>query len=135
MGNIVLDAVSKVYPMTEEPGASGVVAVDNVAMTIDDHQIVCLVGPSGCGKSTVLNMIAGFELPTSGRITVGDKIVQRAGPDRMVVFQSPALFGWMTVHQNIVFGPRKRGKPKAQYEADAARLMIASDKPGATSSQ
>lgn len=124
MGTIVLDAVTKVYP-TAESGAAGIVAVDHVAMTIRDHEIVCLVGPSGCGKSTVLNMIAGFESPTEGRITVSDKEIRGAGPDRMVVFQSPALFGWMTVRQNITFGPRKRGVPKSQYENDATRFINA----------
>lgn len=124
MGTIMLDAVSKVYP-TVDSGTTGVVAVDDVAMTIHDREIVCLVGPSGCGKSTVLNMIAGFEFPTDGRIMVGGKEIRGAGPDRMVVFQTPALFGWMTVYQNITFGPRKQGKPKAQYEDDARRFINA----------
>jgi NitT/TauT family transport system ATP-binding protein len=124
MGTIVLDLVTKVYPATGSDEAE-IVAVDDVAMTIRDHEIVCLVGPSGCGKSTVLNMIAGFESPTDGRITVGDKNICGAGPDRMVVFQSPALFGWMTVRENLTFGPRKRGTPKSQYEDDASRFINA----------
>ncbi len=124
MGTIVLDAVTKVYPAAES-SAAGIVAVDDVAMAIQDHEIVCLVGPSGCGKSTVLNMIAGFEFPTDGRITVSDKDIRGAGPDRMVVFQSPALFGWMTVRQNLTFGPRKRGVPKSRYEEDASRFIHA----------
>lgn len=124
MGIIVLDSVTKVYP-APEGGTAGVAAVDDVAMTIRDGEIICLVGPSGCGKSTVLNMIAGFEFPTSGRISVGSTDIRGAGPDRMVVFQSPALFGWMTVQQNITFGPRKRGIQTAQYEDDARRFIKA----------
>lgn len=123
MGTIVLDSVTKVYPTAG--GTAGIVAVDDVAMTIRDGEIICLVGPSGCGKSTVLNMIAGFEFPTSGRIMVGADDIRGAGPDRMVVFQSPALFGWMTVQQNITFGPRKRGIPKVRYEDDARQFINA----------
>ncbi len=124
MGTIVLDAVTKIYPAADGRSAE-VVAVSDVGMTITDGEIICLVGPSGCGKSTVLNMIAGFESPSSGRITVSGKDIRGAGPDRMVVFQSPALFGWMTVWENITFGPRKRGVPKAQYEDDAHRFIKA----------
>lgn len=124
MGTIVLDSVSKGYPASGR-GTGVVTAVDRVDLSILDREIVCLVGPSGCGKSTVLNMIAWFESPTAGRITVGGRPVRGAGPDRMVVFQSPALFGWMTVHENIVFGPRKQGKPRSQYELDARRYIDA----------
>ncbi len=124
MGTIVLEGVTKTYPATARD-ASDVTAVDNVDFTISDCDIVCLVGPSGCGKSTVLNMIAGFEQPTSGQITVGSTAVSGAGPDRMVVFQSPALFGWMTVYENVVFGPKKQGVPRSRYEADAQRFIDA----------
>ena len=75
---------------------------------------MCLVGPSGCGKSTLVNMVAGFDAPTTGDVTVGGAEVRDAGPDRIVVFQTPALFPWMTVIDNIAFGPRKRGVPKPQ---------------------
>ncbi|MCD6675388.1 MAG: ABC transporter ATP-binding protein [Burkholderiaceae bacterium] len=124
MGTIVLKDVTKTYPATARD-ASDVTAVDNVDFTISDCDIVCLVGPSGCGKSTVLNMIAGFEQPTSGQITVGSTAVSGAGPDRMVVFQSPALFGWMTVYENVVFGPKKQGVPRSRYQADAQRFIDA----------
>ncbi|MCD6679429.1 MAG: ABC transporter ATP-binding protein [Burkholderiaceae bacterium] len=124
MGTIVLKGVTKTYPSTARD-ASDVTAVDNVDFAISDCDIVCLVGPSGCGKSTVLNMIAGFEQPTSGQITVGSTAVSGAGPDRMVVFQSPALFGWMTVYENVVFGPKKQGVPRSRYEADAQRFIDA----------
>lgn len=124
MGTIVLKGVTKTYPATARD-ASDVTAVDNVDFTISDCDIVCLVGPSGCGKSTVLNMIAGFEQPTSGQISVGSTVVSGAGPDRMVVFQSPALFGWMTVYENVVFGPKKQGVPRSRYESDAQRFIDA----------
>lgn len=124
MAAIVLDSVTKVYPASGKTVAD-VIAVSDVSFSISDCEIVCLVGPSGCGKSTILNMIAGFETATGGRILVGGEPISGAGPNRMVVFQSPALFGWMTVHENIVFGPKKRGVPRKQYESDAARYIQA----------
>ncbi len=124
MDMIVLDNVTKVYAgMSKSVGE--VVAVDHVSFGIADQEIVSLVGPSGCGKSTILNMIAGFEFPSNGKITVAGRGITGAGPNRMVVFQSPALFPWMTVHENIVFGPRKQGVPKEQYLPDAERFIHA----------
>lgn len=124
MGKIVLDDVSKVYTAQGKTIAE-VVAVDHVGFRIGDQEILSLVGPSGCGKSTILNMIAGFELPSFGRITVSGEPVTGAGPNRMVVFQSPALFPWMTVLENITFGPRKRGFPREQYLPEAHRYVEA----------
>jgi len=125
MGTIVVDDVSKIYPGESGKGIADVVAVEHVSFTMADQEIVCVVGPSGCGKSTLLNMIAGFEFPTSGRITVGGHAIEGASPDRMVVFQSPALFGWMPVLDNIVFGPRKQGVPKSRYMPEAQRYIEA----------
>lgn len=123
MGTIVLEGVSKIYPGGKDTG--DVVAVDDVDLTIPDSEIICVVGPSGCGKSTVLNMIAGFEEATSGTISVGDTKVRAAGPDRMVVFQKPALFGWLTVYENIVLGPKKQGVAKRVYQDDTDRFIKA----------
>jgi NitT/TauT family transport system ATP-binding protein len=124
MATIVLDSVTKRF-QSGGAGTGEVLAVNDVSFTIADCEVVCLVGPSGCGKSTILNLIAGFEAPSSGRILVGSQPISGAGPDRMVVFQSPALFGWMTVHQNVVLGPKKQGVPKQQYESDARRFIDA----------
>jgi NitT/TauT family transport system ATP-binding protein len=102
---------------------SAISALDNVQLTIGSQEIVCVVGPSGCGKSTLLNLIAGFDVPSSGVVTMDGVPVGAAGPDRSVVFQSPSLFPWLTILENVTFGPRKRGVPKAQCHA-AAREMI-----------
>ncbi len=124
MGKIVLEDVSKIYA-GQGKGMGDVVAVDEVGFSISDREIVCLVGPSGCGKSTILNMIAGFEHPSSGRITVGGRAVDGASPDRMVVFQSPALFGWLRVLDNIVFGLKMQGVAKGKYMPEAERYIEA----------
>ncbi len=124
MGKIVVSDVSKIFDRGSRYG-SGVVALDKISLEIGDQEIVCLVGPSGCGKSTLVNMLAGFDRPSTGEITVGGAEVRDAGPDRIVVFQTPALFPWMTVQDNIAFGPRKRGVPARHCREEAARFMHA----------
>jgi len=124
MGKIVVRDVSKTFASGGRQDTT-VQALDKVNLEIGDQEIVCLVGPSGCGKSTLLNMLAGFEAPTTGDIRVGDVEVRDAGPDRIVVFQTPALFPWMTVRDNIAFGPRKRGVPERRCVEDAVRYMHA----------
>src|ERR1700754_3010929 len=118
MDKIVVDRVSKSFS-SQRRGGGGRVALDNVELSLAEQEIVYIVGPSGCGKSTLLNLIAGFDTPTGGEIAVNGLPVTGAGPDRIVVFQSPSLFPWMTVMENVTFGPRKRGVPKAEYEAEA----------------
>jgi NitT/TauT family transport system ATP-binding protein len=68
-----------------------------------------MIGPSGCGKSCLIQMIAGFEKTTSGKITMNGKPITGSGKDRMVLFQESALFPWMTTYDNIMYGPRASG--------------------------
>ncbi len=91
-------------------------AVHDVSLDVQEGEFVSIVGPSGCGKSTILNMIAGFIPHSGGEILVGGKPVKGPGPDRGVVFQSFALFPWRTVLENVAFGPKMRGVPKAERE-------------------
>jgi ABC-type nitrate/sulfonate/bicarbonate transport system ATPase subunit len=90
-------------------GEGAVRALDHVSLTFGRGSFVCVVGPSGCGKTTLLNTLAGFEAPTSGRVSVAGEEVRGTGPDRGVVFQQAALFPWMTVAGNAGFGPKMRG--------------------------
>jgi NitT/TauT family transport system ATP-binding protein/sulfonate transport system ATP-binding protein len=76
----------------------------DINFDIKDQEFVCLVGPSGCGKSTLLNLLAGFDFPTTGRILVAGKPIHTPDPTRMVVFQEPSLFPWLTTEQNLAFG-------------------------------
>jgi NitT/TauT family transport system ATP-binding protein len=81
-------------------------ALENVNLQVDEGEYVCLVGRSGCGKTTLLNVIAGLEKPDSGRVLVDGKLVVEPGRDRMVMFQEAALFPWLDVLSNVLFGLR-----------------------------
>lgn len=107
----------------EGAAQTGTVALSSVDLHIGEHEIVALVGPSGCGKSTILNIIAGFVQPTQGQVLLDGEPLSGIGPQRLVVFQSPALFPWLTVHDNVTFGPRMRGEPAAEYRALAEKII------------
>lgn len=119
---VELKNVSQRFP-TAAQGASGTLALDCVDLHINEQEIVSLVGPSGCGKSTVLNLIAGFATPTSGEILVDGKRVGGIKPDRLVVFQSPTLFPWLSVMDNVTFGPRMAGVTAATYRPLAEKVI------------
>jgi NitT/TauT family transport system ATP-binding protein len=102
---------------------SGTVALDSVNLHLGNQEIVALVGPSGCGKSTILNIVAGFLTPSSGEALIDGKPIAGIGPERLVVFQSPALFPWLTVEDNVTFGPRMRGVPASDYGPLATNII------------
>src|SRR5574337_494446 len=81
-------------------------AVTGVDLEIQSGEFVCVVGPSGCGKSTVLNLIAGLDMPTAGRIEADGVQIRGPGADRGVMFQDYALMPWQTVYDNVGFGLR-----------------------------
>lgn len=81
-----------------------VLALDRISFSIQEGEFVCLVGPSGCGKSTLCNMLAGFEFPSSGRVTLNGETVNGPSIERAMMFQEPALFPWMSVQANVEFG-------------------------------
>ena len=89
-------------------GDGEVEALAPVDLTIPKGEFVCLIGASGCGKSTLLRIVAGFEEPTTGDVSIDGKAITGPGSDRGMVFQDYALFPWMTVRENISFGPRQR---------------------------
>jgi NitT/TauT family transport system ATP-binding protein len=118
MGTITFNAVSKTYG-----GPGGVRALDSVDFTIGEGEFVALLGPSGCGKSTLLNLLAGFEPLSEGVLTFDGKTISKPGPDRGVVFQEAALLPWLSVWENVVFGPKVQGTPKAEYEAKTREIL------------
>jgi nitrate ABC transporter ATP-binding subunit len=97
-------------------GDDEVEALAPVDLAIPKSEFVCMIGASGCGKSTLLRIIAGFEEPTTGHVSIDGKPVTGPGSDRGMVFQDYALFPWMTVRQNISFGPRQRHLPREKID-------------------
>jgi multiple sugar transport system ATP-binding protein len=104
-------------------------AVSDLSLQVHDTEFMVLVGPSGCGKSTALRMLAGLEEITEGEIKIGDRIVNEIPArerDIAMVFQSYALYPHMTVHDNMAFGLKMRGTPKAEIESkvgQAAKIL------------
>ncbi len=102
--NVTAKLVVKNVSKTFESAQGKVDALKDVSLTINEGEFVCLVGPSGCGKSTLLNLVAGLDKPDSGEILVEDTPVAGPGRDRMVMFQEHALFPWLDVMGNVLFG-------------------------------
>jgi NitT/TauT family transport system ATP-binding protein len=91
-------------------------ALDDINLQVRSGEFVCIVGPSGCGKSTLLHLIAGLHSQTSGQILVDGNPIQGPGTDRILIFQEHGLFPWLTVGQNVEFGMKMKGVPKAERE-------------------
>ena len=104
-------------------GTDAVQALEPIDLDIAENAFVCLVGPSGCGKSTLLNILAGFETPTSGEVLMDGVPVRGPDPRRGVVFQQGALFTWMSVRDNVAFGPLATGKSSAEAGRIADRYL------------
>jgi NitT/TauT family transport system ATP-binding protein len=121
MKNLVIRNLCKTY--FDPYAGTHVTAVSDVSLSVQQGEFVAIVGPSGCGKTTILNMIAGFLPVSSGEIILNDIPVKGPGPERGVVFQSFALFPWKTVLENVAFGPRMRGLPKAECEKIAREYL------------
>jgi len=117
--HIAIRGVSKRFAV----GDGEVEALGRIDATIAQGELVCLIGASGCGKSTMLRIIAGFEEPSTGEVLVDGKRITAPGSDRGMVFQDYALFPWMTVRQNIGFGPRQRRLPRREVDEIANEFV------------
>ena len=88
------------------------IVLSDLNLQVERGKTLCIVGPSGCGKTTILNLISGFLTPTSGLVKVNGVPIRGPGFDRAVVFQKDSVFPWLTVRQNLEYGPRVRGIPR-----------------------
>lgn len=100
----------------ETGNGSRLLALDDIDLKVRSGEFLCIVGPSGCGKSTLLHLIAGLHAPTSGKVLLDDRLVDAPGTDRILIFQELALFPWLTVKQNVEFGMKMKGIPRAERE-------------------
>jgi sulfonate transport system ATP-binding protein len=106
-------------------GASGsVLALDRVSLNVAEAEFVCLVGASGCGKTTLLNIIAGLEKPDSGLVLADGKPVTGPGRERLVMFQEPALFPWLDVLGNVLFGLKLKPNLTRKDRRDVASYYL-----------
>jgi len=121
MSKLLIDAVSRTFPGGR--GHAPTIALEPTTLSVDDRDFIAILGPSGCGKSTLLRIVAGLDMPTSGRVVLDGTAVTGPGADRGMVFQSYTLFPWLTVRQNICFGLREKGVPQPRQDEIAARYV------------
>lgn len=114
---IKVNNISKVYKNNQNIEFK---SLDNVNLTIEKGEFICLLGPSGCGKSTLLNLIAGFDKPSTGEIFIDDKQVNEPSPNYVTIFQNYGLLPWRNVKKNVELGleAKKIGKEERSKIAD-----------------
>jgi len=118
---LVVEGVSKTF----QTQYARVHALDRISLHVREGELVCLVGPSGCGKSTLLNIVAGLEMPDEGQVFADGKPVTDAGSDRMMMFQESALFPWLDVMGNLMFGLKLKPKLTNSERREVAMFYLA----------
>lgn len=116
-------SVSNLGMVYDVPNGASVEALKGVSFDLEQGRLLTLLGPSGCGKTTLLNILAGFLAPTSGSVTLGGSPITGPGQERGMVFQQGALFEWLTVEENISFGPRMNGADPTSTKANVDNLL------------
>ncbi|WP_428514174.1 taurine ABC transporter ATP-binding protein [Roseovarius sp.] len=120
MSTLKIDNLSMRFDL---PNGGHVQALKDVSLELQSGELLSVLGPSGCGKTTLLNIVAGFLAPTEGKITLNDHKVTGPDAERGMVFQQGALFEWMSVRDNVSFGPRMKGESKSKYMPTVNHLL------------
>lgn len=119
-GKLIVEGVSKWFRSRRMV----VHALDDISLSVAHGEFVCLVGPSGCGKSTLLDIMAGLTKPDSGRVLVDEQVVERPDGNMLVMFQESALFPWLNVMNNVMFGLRLKPELKRRERKAIAEQFI-----------
>ena len=120
MSDLVVNNVSMIF---DTPSGDKVEALRNVSFNLKQGELLSILGPSGCGKSTLMNIVAGFLAPTAGTVSLASTELHGPGSDRGMVFQQGALFEWLSVSENVGFGPMMKGTPKEEIKNTVTDLL------------
>lgn len=114
-----LNSISKIFKETQ----AGRETLQDISFGVEKGEFICIVGPSGCGKSTLLNLVAGLDTPTAGTVLLEGEPITGPGPDRVVMFQEAALFPWLNVIENVMFGLDAAGFSKEKQRQTAEKYL------------
>jgi len=120
MGDLVIQGLNQSFPRDD---GSRLVVLEDLSLTVQDKEFVCILGSSGCGKTTLLRMIAGLDLAESGSVVLDGEEIKGPNPKVGMVFQEYSLFPWRTVIDNIAFGLEMRGMPKEERHRVAEEYL------------
>ena len=120
MTGLLIENISMRFDL---PNGTSVQALKDVSLNIKEGELMSVLGPSGCGKTTLLNIIAGFLAPTEGQVVLNGHTVTGPDAERGMVFQQGALFEWMSVRENVDFGPRMKGLPRSERNETVEHLL------------
>ena len=120
MSTLSIDKISMRFDL---PNGSHVQALKDISLEIKTGELMSVLGPSGCGKTTLLNIVAGFLAPTQGTMTLNNHLFTGPDAERGMVFQQGALFEWMSVRENVSFGPRMKGQREVEWRDNVDHLL------------
>ncbi len=120
MSGLLINNISMRFDL---PNGGSVQALQDINLELKAGELMSVLGPSGCGKTTLLNIVAGFLAPTGGEMILEGKTITGPSADRGMVFQQGALFEWMSVRENVGFGPRMKNAPKAETREKVDHLL------------
>ncbi len=120
MTGLSIESISMRFDL---PNGGHVQALQDVTLSLREGELMSVLGPSGCGKTTLLNIVAGFLAPTEGVLTLNGHRITGPDAERGMVFQQGALFEWMSVRDNVEFGPRMKGMDVNQRREKSDHLL------------